>query len=342
MILIKRIKLITKNNMTSDLDLIWSKQFPNEDSFVIKDKIQKLEQFECYIATNHKLGRRLFIIGLSSETKIPEYKRNKFQGVRIEVFELDETQKEINIFLLEDDLKDIFTLFIENIIDDLHGLVTEKEAVLSILNCVEKWRRIFGFYKPDGLTKEQQKGLIGELLFIKHLLDEKKTSVTQILNSWTGPDLEAKDFNFPNVNAEVKFTTSTLPRIKISSERQLENIDGLTLYLLNIIASDSKSEGISLNSLIEEIRNVISESLSDLKLFNEKLEKLKYFDIDKENYNSNYNIKSFSFYEVDEQFPKIIPSEIPKGIHNTSYYVELSAIEKNKINNDTVIKLFTE
>jgi hypothetical protein len=53
--------------------------------------------------------------------------------------------------------------------------VTENEALTTTLNVVSKWKKLFDKINFNGLTIEQQKGLIGELLFLNYLLNNEKT-----------------------------------------------------------------------------------------------------------------------------------------------------------------------
>ena len=84
----------------------------------------------------------------------------------------------------------------------LHLYVRSSLAVPAFL-----WKKLFDKINFNGLSIEQQKGLIGESLFINHLLDHQKSSST-ILNGWTGPDFEDKDFVFGATGIEIKLTSS--------------------------------------------------------------------------------------------------------------------------------------
>lgn len=44
-------------------------------------------------------------------------------------------------------------------------------------------------------------------------------------------------------------------------------------------------------------------------------------------------------YSVENDFPKIISSDLASGIYNASYYIELSAIETFKLNVESFIEL---
>lgn len=318
-----------------DLKSIWKLQKPTKDELIIKTRIDILPQFNCFAATNHITGNHLFLMELSKNTIIPEFKSSNFKGVRIEVFDLNKI-KELNIYLIDNELKEIFSLFIQNIIEEIIKIPTENEAVTIISNVIQKWKKLFDKLIPKGLTLEQQKGLIGELLFLNELIDSG-INTDYLLNCWTGPDFDDKDFTLGATCFEIKFTTSKLPRIKITSERQLDasNIDNL--FLNNYISETLKENGFSLNSIVDTIREKISKNSATLKYFNEKLESADYFNEDRENYNSQYGLKSRNLYKVNDSFPKLTTNSLPQGLYNTSYYIENSAIEDYKDDYNSIV-----
>ncbi|MCU0440691.1 MAG: PD-(D/E)XK motif protein [Raineya sp.] len=303
---------------------IWETQKPTGE-FIIKTRIEDIPHLHCYAATNHITGQHLYIMSVSKNVEIPELKNYRFKGVEIFVIETD-TVKELNIYLLDNDLKDIFSLFIQNILEDITESVTKNEAVTKTFKVISKWKKLFDKINFNGLSTEQQKGLIGELLFINHLLDNGKSPST-ILNAWTGPDFEDKDFVFGATGIEIKLTSSKYPKLKITNEGQLDtqNLDQLILILYT--TEDVKENGFSLNSLIWQTQKKLEANLDALKFFNESLVLVGYFDHDKEHYNKMYSLKKVHSYLVSEDFPKITRSHLPTGVHNTSYFIELSAVE---------------
>ena len=68
--------------------------------------------------------------------------------------------------------------------EDIEPSVTESEAITTTLNVVSKWKKLFDKINFNGLSLEQQKGLIGELLFLNYLLNDGKTSAIAV-NAWT-------------------------------------------------------------------------------------------------------------------------------------------------------------
>ena len=312
---------------------IWDNHKPTGD-IIIKTKIDDIPHLNCYAATNHITGQHLFILSVSKTVEIPELKNYRFKGVEIFPIEL-ENAFELNIYLLDNDLKDIFSLFIQNVLEDIFGCVTENEALTKTLNVISKWKKLFDKINFNGLNNEQQKGLMGELLFLNYLLDNQK-SATNILNAWTGADFEDKDFTFGSVGIEAKFTSAKTPKITISSERQLDTQNLKELFLILYTAEDVKENGFSLNSLIAQIQHKISNA-DELKLFNENLMLIGYFEDDKVHYNKMYSMKKTFAFDVNSDFPKIVKSQISLSIYNVQYSIELSAIEKFIVNIETIL-----
>ena len=315
---------------------IWESHVPS-DEIIIKTQLEHVKPFKCFAATNHKTGNHLYIFETSKNAKFPEFKNLKFKGLFIEIFEFKET-RELHVFLLDNHLKDIFSLFIENILEEISKSVTENEALIETSNVVLKWKKLFDKINFQGLSIERQKGLIGELLLFNSIQDEGY-SIDALLESWTGPDFNDKDFRFGSFGIEVKLTSSKVPKVKISSERQLDSENLTKLYLLIYIVEEVKDKGLSLNSLIEQIRNKINNNQNALKKFNERLLLVGYFDEDFDNYSNQYAFRKRNFYEVNNNFPRLVASDLPTGLFDTKYNIELSAIEQFLVNNESILEL---
>lgn len=315
---------------------IWESQVSTNE-IIIKTQIEHVKPFKCFAATNHITGNHLYIFETSKNAKFPEFKNFKFKGLFIEIFELKET-KELHIYLLDNQLKDIFSLFIENIVEEIKKSVTENEALIETSNVVLKWKKLFDKINFQGLSIKRQKGLIGELLLFNSLLDEGY-SIDSLLESWTGPDFNDKDFRFGSFGVEVKLTSSKIPKVKISSERQLDSENLTKLYLILFIVEEVKDKGFSLNSIIEQIRTKINNNQNALKFFNERLLLVGYLDEDFENYNRQYAFRNRNFYLIKNDFPRLVASALPIGLFDTKYNLELSAIEKFLVSNESILEL---
>ena len=317
---------------------IWENHKPTGD-IIIKTRIDEISHLNCYAATNHITGQHLFILSAANNVAIPALKNYRFKGVEIYTLPNDiENKIELYIYLLDNDLKDIFSLFIQNILEDIENSITENEAIATTLNVVSKWKKLFDKINFNGLSLEQQKGLIGELLFLNYLLNEPKT-LANAVNAWTGSEQEfqTKDFTLGSVGIEIKFTSSKQPRIKISNERQLDAENLSELFLVLYSTEAVKDNGFSLNSLIEQTQQNISTE-EERSIFNAKLQLNGYFDEHKEYYGKMYSHKKTFAFAVTSQFPKIVKGQLPLGIYDTSYSIEISAVENFIVETETILQ----
>ncbi len=315
---------------------IWENHKPTGD-IIIKTRIDEIPHLNCFAATNHITGQHLYIMSVSKNVAIPELKNYRFKGVEIYTLPF-ENKIELYIYLLDIELKDIFSLFIQNILEDIEPSVTESEAITTTLNVVSKWKKLFDKINFNGLTLEQQKGLIGELLFLNYLLNNEKTSVNAV-NAWTGAerDFEAKDFTLGSVGIEIKFTSSKQPRIKVSNERQLDDENLSELFLVLYSTEAVKDNGFSLNSLVERTRQIISIDEERI-FFNAKLQLNGYYEEDREHYYKMYSLKKSFAFAVTSEFPKIVRNHLPLGIYDTSYSIEISAVENFIVEFETILE----
>lgn len=312
---------------------LWENQKPTGD-IIIKTRIDEIPHLNCFAATNHITGQHLYIMSVSKVVAIPELKNYHFKGVQIFTIEAG-SYIELNIYLLDNDLKDIFSLFIQNILEDIQKSVSENEALTTTLNVVSKWKKLFDKINFNGLSLEQQKGLIGELLFFNYALNNDKSSGS-VLNAWTGPEFEAKDFTFGSFGIEIKFTSAKQARIKVSNERQLDAENLSELFLVLYSTEQVKENGFSLNSLVEQTRLKISTE-EERNVFNGKLQLIGYYDDDRDYYVKMYSLKKTFAFVVPSEFPKIIKKHLPLGIYDASYSIEISAVESFIIEPENIL-----
>lgn len=303
------------------------------DDIIRKTKLDINNPVSFTLATDIKSEFHSLFIEFSSKIDNGSKPSKKFNGV--DIFLIDNN---ISISLKHKELIDTFDLFIQNIVSEIDGLKTESQTFNEVINVIEKWRALFGKLVFEGLTIEQQKGLLGELIFLKFLL-ENNINQAVVLESWTGPNAEDKDFTMDNNCVEVKFTESNLPRVKISNERQLELFNLNSLHLINYKSEKVQTEGLNLKMIVNDLRSLFKPNKLNYKLFNELLEKVNYYDIHDENYQTNYIIRSMNIYKVGDDFPKITQSSLMQGVYQVSYHIEDSAISEFMIDDSDLLKI---
>lgn len=229
------------------------------------------------------------------------------------------------------DLLVYFDHFIQFVLQDLSAEDKEVVVVEAFLLKLKNWKKFISCSKNGKLSPEQIRGLLAELNFLNEMLISISDSAKEILDSWYGPERIQHDFIFKNLAVEIKSISSVdKQRVKISSIHQLEtNLDSLYLKVIAILeAPEHTPNKITLNEMVAKIKQKFIELKDEdlITIFESKLLESNYiFDTlyDKE----SYIIRHLNDYEVIEGFPRLASQQLPIGILNLSYEIDLNAIQ---------------
>ena len=188
--------------------------------------------------------------------------------------------------------------------------------------------------KEKKLSWESARGLFGELLVIKDLLEDNKYSQIEILNGWHRPSPANHDFDFQEFSLEIKTVSRDSTTVKITSEHQLESIEGKPLKLKCFrIEKVDKSNADSLGDLYNEIKTILEQ--------NNKLEfEIKCAeDLFCEYLGPSYMPLDYKFLVIDstlydvnqKEFPRVKKTELNTAISKISYSLDISSFDKFKI-----------
>ncbi len=312
----------------SQIKKFWIQHESIEKDF-IENEILLNSGVICKIATNKITDNKLFILRVFEKIDEKKFLKKEFQGVSIELLVYPEFN-EITFILLDNELDEVFALFIENIYESINILDNESMVINQTLDSIAKWKKLFDKIKSTLLTEEEQKGLIGELLFISESIENEVPKDT-IIENWYGPDYYNKDFIINNIGFEIKTTTQDRPTLKISSEQQLDKQDLDMLYLIQYNLEESRSNGFTLPEIINKVRIEIAVNYILKSKFDEKLIQIGYNEDDSAKYDTKYKLIDKHIYDVNKDFPKITKSTLPKGIFNSIYNIETLVLDAFKI-----------
>lgn len=196
---------------------------------------------------------------------------------------------------------------------------------------IEKYNRWINFFKTQAkqlMSLEQQKGLIGELYFLNEMLNKKNEE--EVINAWCGPDGADQDFLFDNYWVEIKTVAYTSSTVTISSFKQLAIPYYGNLVVYKLKKGTQMQKAVSLVPLIKEIRGKLENS-KILDLFDNKLFLAGYQKEAEDSYNSNwFRIMDRLVYRVEDDFPRIIDSNLPVAITKGTYSLDLNKLEDYK------------
>jgi hypothetical protein len=258
---------------------------------------------------------------------------DNLQEIQIDLFP-DASQKGKNILLfklINNQHRDIFSVLSEDLIASISAETNEKRLVKTILNRFEKWKSLFTKIISEGLTSEEQRGLFGELYFLRKFL-QFNNNMQQVLNTWVGSAGEVRDFQLNKWALEVKTTHgNNHQKVQISSERQLDITHLEKLFLFHISLELVHEGGESLNQMIGSINDLLESDSVAVNRFKSKLYEAGYFNQHIGLYDSvGYFIRQETFYKVENNFPRIQEDEIRSGVGDVKYSIILSQCENYK------------
>ena len=244
----------------------------------------------------------------------------------------DPNQKGKNILLfklINNQHRDIFSVLCEDLISSISSETKENQLIKTILNRFEKWKSLFTKITAEGLSPEEQRGLFGELFFLRKFI-QYNNDFQLVLNTWLGSEKEVRDFQMNYWALEVKTTYgNNHQKVHISSERQLDITFIERLFLYHISLEQVHESGESLNQIVTSINDILIPDPIALNSFKSKLYEAGYFEHQKGLYdNIGYFIRQDTFYCVENDFPRIQENEIRSGVGDVKYSIILSGCEK--------------
>ena len=233
--------------------------------------------------------------------------------------------------------KDIFTALVQDITENIAFIPAESDAVQMLANRLRRWQLFLEKHDLDGLSEEVQHGLYGELWFLRQVVIPNFS--LSAIRYWIGPESANQDFNFEGCAVEVKTTVTRNPqKLSISNEQQLDETAFNDLFLIHL-ALDAKNEGETLPEMIESLRAILRNDSFSSGKFEKKLFQIGYLDIHSQKYSETvYSHRTSSYFKVEQDFSRIVPSNLKQGIAQVRYAVEITACRPYAIAESEVIE----
>jgi Putative PD-(D/E)XK family member, (DUF4420) len=281
---------------------------------------------DCFLAVSFPDRRRLLSIVTDGEVKKQRANRPLTSGIDLYYgMEPVSNHATIDLALRDTMQSDIFTALVA----DLLATLVESQSVDTtekiVLVRLEEWRKLLSSIGTRGLTLEQQRGLFGELSILSDVLIPEIGSAAVL--AWTGPDRQLQDFQFRDCAVEVKTAAGNKADIvRISNERQLDYRLAGDLFLVTI-ALDVRREGpgTTLPDLVEDLREKV-RSVDMAADFGQRLTMSGYLDTQSELYaGQRYIVRQRVVHHIGPKFPKILECDLPSGVTDVSYTLDLNA-----------------
>jgi hypothetical protein len=221
---------------------------------------------------------------------------------------------------------DVFAALAEDLAQRIEA-APASEAVAVFAGRLARWRRFLAA-AAEGLGEEARRGLWGELHLLLEVLLPVLGEVTA--SGWKGPHAAHQDFQFPGAWIEVKTTVAKQPQaVRITSERQLDDTHAPALFLHVLALETVEGGATTLPELVARVRTALSLWPHAREQFEDGLLAARYLDFHAARYQGQgYAVRREDTFRVGPSFPRIIESDLPSGVGDTSYRLSLAACER--------------
>jgi len=278
-----------------------------------------------FLGYDAESARRLFLVELGlgvpfSPRRIPRWKEIGIERIA-EASAPDRIV--VKISLANARFADVFIAFASDLYRTLAPLRQGTDVPHVLAERLEKWHQFFRAHGPEGLGREDQMGLFGELWFLCHHVIRRMRGA-EAVRRWQGPEHAPHDFRFVNGAVEVKMTGGRDPRMmRVSSAQQLDDSGVPSLHVYAASLDDRGPGGITLPQMVSEVQALLGEQQSGVETFRQKLIDAGYLDIHAREYTDQYEVTEECLFRIRDGFPRI--TGVADGIDDVRYRIALSA-----------------
>jgi hypothetical protein len=270
-------------------------------------------------------GAYLFIVELYGDFA-NNFKRDRVfvKGVEVDLRSEHKNWQRLILRLSRAADLDLFEVLCMSILNAMAQAPDSVAAYGIVIAQLKRWR-LFLSGSKDRMSDEAVRGLFAELMFLQELMDHSG-SPGEAVSSWLGPEGKQQDFVFGRNAVEIKsLIGSERSVVRISSEDQLETVNDnlfLRIYRLSVAQEDVPS--LSLNGKVDQMMQTLADPDVSAQ-FAYKLADYGYAPL------PEYDLPSFSVSEVqsfrvEDNFPRIVRSQLPVGVTALSYSIQLEHI----------------
>ena len=235
---------------------------------------------------------------------------------------------------------DLFDTLAIDIAGAAAGGVDKIDVAARVTDRLRRWQR-FLRGTSTGLSPERQRGLFGELFFLRSILMGAMPH-SDALHAWVGPDGAPQDFAFGTAAVEVKTTILAHPQLlRITSERQLDTIGLHHLALFQLSLDARERAGQTLPDLVAEIRKRLQpQTVRDQ--FDDRLFDAGYLDAQAGQYRIGYTVRGAGIFIVRDGFPRIIEADCAEGVGDVEYSIAVSALAPFAVDASVLVPIIRE
>lgn len=308
----------SRMDFESELRRQWAKVAHFEDGAIQLDVEHPLE---WYVRRAQKEGKSLVVVSMF---ELRDFRPSKCIATACE--QRRDGRYAISFTLTDASREEVFFTLAADIIAFSQPAQTPKTSIVAVKKRYTAWQRLLDHGRSAHLSKEAQKGLFAELLFLRKIIERGMASVDAVAG-WVGPEAADQDFVYPDGWHEVKAVGIASASVTISSLEQLacEGEGELVVYRIDSCAP-AYPGALTLRALVQGVRSWMNDSIEALDIFEMKLADAGYLDGAVYEINHFY-VAHISHYQVREDFPRLRRADVPREVLNAIYQLDLPGLE---------------
>lgn len=291
--------------------------------------------FFWVVSGNGEPGLLLRIAPGVDEPKLPRMRNLEMAFRNIGV------DRALVLILKDGEQRELFTTFCLDIVNAAAAAGDTEDALQRAIRRTMRWHHLLRGGRNDLLNLEEQRGLLGELQFLRRLMD--LIGPYAAIEAWKGPSGSSKDFELDRCLVEVKARRgASKPFVQISSEDQLADVDGSRLFLVvSAVDAAIKPNGKTLTDHVLEIERLYAVAEPDAYRLWELAIADTGFSFDDDYSDRRWTIGKTTEFEIVEDFPRIT-TPLRAGVSGVRYSVGLDACAPFVVAPETLDRIILE
>ena len=316
---------------------------PNAGHGLVRTRVIPHAPIDIFAAVEHPSGAKLILFGLADAEQAASVDLPQATGIVVRAVPAPSESGwgHAEVRLVDARYDEVFTSLADDLADHISRAKDGSVAIGRLVDRLRRWEAFLKLVDPEGLSQERRAGLYGELHVMRqHLLPiDKEVAVM----TWVGPEGAFQDFQASRWAVEVKTSRTKEPvSVRISGERQLDDLGLEFLGMAHIGLEQRRSSGETLPEIVASVRAMLADT-AVAETFEGQLLGAGYLAIHEPRYQSDgYLVRFDELFHVRAGFPRVTERDLPGGVGEVSYSVVVSALDDFRTDWDSLAGLIGE
>ena len=299
---------------------------------VVRTRVAPAAPVDIFVGLEKPSGTLVLLVGIETAEMSESLKVPQARGVEVRLTPAASGASwgSAEVRLTDSRYRDIFLSLSADLVSQMESATSAAHAVVRLNDRLRRWEAFLKVVEPEGLSSERRAGLFGELEILRSQLIP--AGLERAVEAWVGPGHAQQDFQGHGWALEVKTSRTKEPiSIRISGERQLDDVGLSILCLAHIGLEERRGSGETLPQMVASVRQLLIDT-NVAETFEAQLLSAGYLAIHEARYSGEgYSIRFRDLFLVSDGFPRIVEADLPDGVGSISYSVDVSALRGHEM-----------